>query len=240
MNWRNVRLVCEDFNATICLTIKMLVFNEGVPRRVLMQILHKFTNVSALVLDRAICVSDDVLEIIFERCHFLRYLGLAYCTNVSACGLSPKPPHVTVCIHGCWKLLDPHPSISAVSAVEIQILALRSQSQEGIDKMMSFVSPGIQVRLRGIFKLQRSGNVFDDLMYNEGLTLHKLSSQANECSVVVEGKNVEGAVFYFRWTLSKSQHSRPINQCWLTTSIQPVSIEALRQHIILNAPLQTA
>mmetsp|Transcript_15966 Transcript_15966/g.21108 ORF Transcript_15966/g.21108 Transcript_15966/m.21108 type:complete len:158 (-) Transcript_15966:537-1010(-) len=81
----------------------------------------------------------------------LKYLGVAYCQNISLEVFKNKPQYPIVNIHGCWRLVQSRePTLSPAAIAEIQILAIRSNSKEGFQKAMEFMSLSIRTTVKNL------------------------------------------------------------------------------------------
>mmetsp|Transcript_3571 Transcript_3571/g.4628 ORF Transcript_3571/g.4628 Transcript_3571/m.4628 type:complete len:257 (+) Transcript_3571:110-880(+) len=149
--WKVGRLVSQTFCHSIGSFLKQLVFRDGVNEEVIAGLIKQTPNLMSVTLDRVSCTTDALLKHILLSCPRLKYLGIAYCQNISMEVFKNKPQYPIVNIHGCWKLaLSQEPNLSPATVAEIQMLALRSNSQEGFQKAMEFMSTPIKTKFENV------------------------------------------------------------------------------------------
>ena len=182
----------------------VLCFIRALPR-----MLKLFSNLSVLLLDN---VTDAVVARIWHDCAQLRCLSLTYCGNICPDCLVGKPNSLIVNLHGCWRATQPQHLCSPVAVVEIQLLALQSNSKEGVENFLSFVFERALPELQTNFTYSNRITSFKSLIFNEGFEIQQLSLQGPEsmCSLVVTVLLRGGNKNRFLWILSQD-HPTTLN-----------------------------
>jgi len=216
--WKHFREICRSTGDVVCRFLKVVSLSKETPENVVWRIAKAFPNLAFLLLDGVLCVSNELVTKIMHLSN-LRYLSLNYCLNLSSDCFVNKPGGLVVSIQGCWRVLDPNSSISAVSVVEIQLLALQSGSFEGIEKMLAFVSTlhKEEIRSNFLFRLKPS---FRGLIFNQGFLINKLCETEFQCLIIVTINCFDGARKHFLWTLTHNEKISNGPRIWETDVIQ--------------------
>jgi len=223
-DWKLSSLVCKDFHQETCKLVRTVTLNRSCPKNIITQTTQKFQSLHVLILDALVYVTDEAVLEIFFMCKSLRYLSLAYCSEITATVLKEKPEHLQVSIHGCWKILSPHPSISPSSVVELQLLSLRSHTAVGFEKMLAFVTPTSKPLFEQLLRSQNFQDAaYYSLFQHTGFSIHKARLEENSCVMLVSIKFGDEKKRVFLWHLSRGEEIyTPVfsPSVWLTERIE--------------------
>uniref|UniRef100_A0A6V1KJC2 F-box domain-containing protein n=1 Tax=Heterosigma akashiwo TaxID=2829 RepID=A0A6V1KJC2_HETAK len=228
--WTSLRAVSKRFKDSVDSFLRLLVVRPGASKKMVLVLVGHAPKLSTIVLDGVDAVDNEVLHHIITKCNHLTYLSVAYCQNFDASVFRVKPNKLKVNIHGCWKLLSPHPMMSPITVIENQLLAFKATANvtscaEGLEKALSYMSPSRKSQLEGLFSpvLQ---NRFQPLTSYKSFFMRKLDLTSR----LVPGA---GAAFLvsvdcgervhdFLWLLSFERSIESLRGCWLTDLIYPI------------------
>jgi len=217
--------ICAD------MAIRRLFFNPMTPHEILQAMINNNANVEIIILDRSRTVDDQIAISIMKTCTKLRYLGLSYCSQLTKDILNYKPQNLVINIHGCWRIIKPHPNMSPFGVVELQLLAFQENppsSSEAIRIAFEFTSPS---QRNGISESQLTLSSlnpnFQRLLNAESFKICRMWQKLDSCFVLVSvlPHHDRPARFYV-WLLSK-QKNKENKDCWMNDRIISVTTSTL-------------
>mmetsp|Transcript_18293 Transcript_18293/g.27623 ORF Transcript_18293/g.27623 Transcript_18293/m.27623 type:complete len:277 (+) Transcript_18293:171-1001(+) len=231
--WKNLRATSKHFQSAVDSLLKLLVVRPGASKSTILLLLGHAPELSTLVLDGVDAVDNEVLMKVITKCYNLNYLSVAYCQNFDASVFRAKPDKLKVNIHGCWKLLSPHPTMSPLTVIENQLLAFKASAkgacEEGVEKALAYMSPSRKSLLKGVFSPVLQSK-FQPLSSYQSFCIRRLNLSSRlmpEAGVaflvtVNSGERVQS----FVWLLSIERSFSSLRGCWLTDLIHPVDQSA--------------
>mmetsp|Transcript_19437 Transcript_19437/g.25078 ORF Transcript_19437/g.25078 Transcript_19437/m.25078 type:complete len:247 (+) Transcript_19437:336-1076(+) len=207
--WRNLRLVSAEFCALVDSHLKVASFKKEAPAQVVGRFLDRTPFLQAVHLDNMECVTDLMVFNIFKTCRLLKYIGLTYCQGISTNVLTFKPKSVIANIHGCWRLIQPGNQLSPISVVEVQLLALTSGSQVGVQHFFRFVrGGGMAKKMR---KQIKEGLLFSELLQSNNSTLftiNKITFRLPSIARFIVHLSTPGKTSTYLWELIETPNNK--------------------------------
>mmetsp|Transcript_37495 Transcript_37495/g.49404 ORF Transcript_37495/g.49404 Transcript_37495/m.49404 type:complete len:293 (-) Transcript_37495:256-1134(-) len=233
--WKNLRMASRFFYTESNLQLKQLVLHQNTDKAMIKQIILCVPNVSALILDRLQSVDNDLLLFILKHCPNLKYLSLAYCDYFDCSVFEAKRRTLRINIHGCWKLLSPHPTMSPLTVVENQLLAFRAflnGSPDGITQATAYLSPSRKSILESLFIPTIKPKYLPLAAYTSFCVrqINLASSFIPRCGAafLISVCIASGDAKHYLWTLSQERTMPSLKGCWMTDLIYPIEHPLLR------------
>mmetsp|Transcript_37877 Transcript_37877/g.49864 ORF Transcript_37877/g.49864 Transcript_37877/m.49864 type:complete len:243 (-) Transcript_37877:162-890(-) len=218
--WKVGRLVSQTFCHSIGSFLKQLVFRDGVNEEVIAGLIKQTPNLMSVTLDRVSCTTDALVKHILLSCPRLQYLGLAYCQNISMELFKYKSQSPIVNIHGCWRLApSQEPNLSPATVAEIQMLALRSNSQEGFQKVMELMSIPIKTEFKSVPEKEVVENTpLMALCANKSFQISTHLISPSKANLIIHILKNDNQIIQSVWELTKETAEG--EHYWRTSGIQ--------------------
>jgi len=217
--WKVGRLVSKSFCRSIGGFLKQLVVRNGVNEEVIVRLIKQTPKLTAVTMDHVSCTTDALVKFILSSCPRLKYLGVAYCQKISMEVFKNKSQYPVVNIHGCWRLANAEePTFSPATIAEIQILAIRSNSQEGFQKAMDFMSLSIRTQLENVSERKTVENtplkvLCSSKSYNISTSLNSPSKASLLIHILMNDDQIIPSDWEFIKEPTEGTH------CWRTSGI---------------------
>mmetsp|Transcript_31091 Transcript_31091/g.41121 ORF Transcript_31091/g.41121 Transcript_31091/m.41121 type:complete len:282 (+) Transcript_31091:355-1200(+) len=224
------RKTCRQLSRSLCPSIERsftkIRFNSSTPKDVILSLVAKMPNLKVILLDGSTHIDDLGVKYIMLKCRLLRYLRLCYCRNLTTNVIAIRHPRVIVNIHGCWRIIGPHPNLTPLGVVELQILALQQNpldSSEGIQAAFEFTCPeqrkGVQA---GNLSSKFLSPGFRDILFSKSFRIQNAVRRGSRCfiftsiAIQTEGKHLKEN--HYIWVLSR-QTAGKYKNCWMTKKV---------------------
>uniref|UniRef100_A0A7S2XVH2 Uncharacterized protein n=1 Tax=Fibrocapsa japonica TaxID=94617 RepID=A0A7S2XVH2_9STRA len=218
VGWKQMRVISKKIACEADSTVKALKFRPQSPEVSITGIAIKCNRIQSLVLDFVESVQDQTVKDVIYLCKNLRFLGVSYCALRSWDSISSKPSHLHINIHGCWRLLTPHKTISPMSVVELQMIALKNclnERTEAFEKACSFTSP----EYRDSFMYNMSSECsYQRILGCESFVIREFCESVRNFACLVAIRCIDKRTVYQLWVMAKQRYG-PYAGCWMTDGI---------------------
>lgn len=236
------RSVCEEARAVVDKLVTQLKFEPSVPKWLLQL---RFTRCTPTKVD--LCgvdsLDDDSLLTLLST-PSLESVEVSGCSKLTGASLEQlRRRQVKFVAHRCWRMWEPSEALTTREVVELQVLALRDNSDEGIAKCFSFASPENKAQtgpadrfgqmIRGGYSVMLEAPSASILLDDD-----QAADDATKtiCALVIYHQSIgppgSEPLFSdqcgFEWRLSK-QVSADCAGCWMTDMVMPVQLQPMEQ-----------
>lgn len=222
-DWATTRSTCRMFAELADRHLEGLRFKPKAPSSIIHRLVPRMPGLRALDMTSLRVADDALVRFIVECCPNLTYLNLAYCTELTPSSLPWIMMVPEVDVRGCWRLLQPSPSLESTTVVELQLLALQQNRvgvNDGLQKQYDFASPANRAiadspeEFCNIFHSR-----FQPLINCQAFTVRELCFDLpHSACFLVRTITMGGRSLDYLWLLSR-QATEPIQGCWMTDAV---------------------
>ncbi|KAJ1641541.1 hypothetical protein T492DRAFT_1138408, partial [Pavlovales sp. CCMP2436] len=226
------RTVCTEANAVVNVLVRTLTFAPDAPKAVVQSRAARCVAVTKIRLVDVLAVDDMCLAklLTISTLSSIDVSGCSMLTPLSLARLRASP--VDFAARRCWRMWRPSPELGPREVIELQVLALRDNSAEGIQAAFDWASPANQAFTGPASRFGR--------MIASGFSIMLTSSRARVvCPDDIDEKEVHAKVLFlndtesetpgryaavqtFEWVVSK-QEEGDHRGCWMTDAVIPIN-----------------
>jgi len=204
-------------------------FHPETPSSTITSLLMRMPCLCQLDMSNVKSADDYIIRTVVEHCPSLIHLNISYCTELTTACLPWLMMVPDIDVRGCWRLLQPSPSLPSTTVLELQLLALQQNRvgvNDGLQKQYDFASPAnrsIASTPEEFCRLFHSR--FHPLINCQAFSVRQLCfDPPHSACFLVRTITTGGKTIDYLWILSRQE-----DKCWMTDAVLVV------EHGLLSA-----
>jgi len=218
------RALCHECRELHDEATQALIFAQDTPADAVYKRVLKCLSLQRIKLCSVSTTDDALVDWLLQR-PGLKLLDVSLCTKLLPITL-PRLRRFAASggmwvAHGCWRLWEPSPELTPREVVTLQILALRDNSNDGINACFGFASPSNR---EATGPAERFGAMirqgYDIMLRSQGAQLCEICCNPDRAAFMVNFQLPtcqQEALFI--WGLSKQEGDYV--GCWMTDGVMP-------------------